>query len=126
MVDGTVEAYRPKTFTEVFDNVFPFYLAIGMSYDEFWNGKPTLVYYYREAFDLKKEHENQNAWLQGMYNLKAFSTVISAFGYSLGGNKGQRPTPDFPDYPYGVTEIGKQMETEHKKQKTLEWVAKGQ
>lgn len=68
---------QAKTDTEVFEEQFPFYLAIGMSPAEYWTGDSTLVRYYRRAYEIKQETENNNAWLYGLYVYDAVSTVLS-------------------------------------------------
>lgn len=52
-------------------------MAIGMSYDEFWNQDPYLAVYYREAHELKRDEENQKQWWNGMYTFIAVSTALS-------------------------------------------------
>lgn len=56
-------------------------MSIGMSYGEFWEGDVALPKFYREAYKLKQEREleqaNFNAWIQGFYNAKAYSVVLS-------------------------------------------------
>lgn len=69
------KANRPKTYTAFFENIFPQYLAIGMSYNEFWFCDCTLVKAYREAHRLRLEQENLNAWLHGLYVYEAFATI---------------------------------------------------
>lgn len=65
-----------KTETEIFEEAFPFYLAIGMSYAEYWEGDPSLARYYRKAYLIKQEEINNNAWLQGLYIYDAISTAL--------------------------------------------------
>ena len=67
----------PKTGAEIFDEMFPFYLSIGMSPAEYWDGDNSLPRYYREADRLKQERKNQFAWLQGLYVYNAFGAVVS-------------------------------------------------
>lgn len=56
-------------------------MSIGMSYGEFWEGDVALPKFYREAYKLKQERDleqaNFNAWIQGFYNAKAYSVVLS-------------------------------------------------
>jgi hypothetical protein len=80
---GVKEA-EPKTYTEIFEEVFPFYLSIGMSYEEFWEGDLSLPKFYREAEKQRNKRRfdemNYNCWLQGLYNYEAFScTIANAF-----------------------------------------------
>jgi len=58
-----------------------------MTYDEYWNQDPWLAKDYRDAWKLKQREENYNAWLQGLYNYKAFGVILgNAFR-----KKGSRP-----------------------------------
>lgn len=51
-------------------------MALGMSYDEYWNCKPTRYKAYRKAHELKNEQRNQEMWLQGFYVYKAIETAL--------------------------------------------------
>ena len=66
-----------RSFSEVFNEVFPWYMAIGMSYDEFWHGDPYLAVYYRKAHEMRRDEENQKLWWDGLYTFIAFSTALS-------------------------------------------------
>lgn len=52
------------------------YLAMGMTYDEYWHGRSELVIYYREAEKIKAERDNYKAWLQGAY---VYEAICCAF-----------------------------------------------
>lgn len=82
-------------YNEKFKELFPFYLAIGMTYDEYWNGDCELTKYYRKAFNIKQELENQLAWLQGMYFYEALIDVSPA----LRAMGAKRPK-SYPKEPY--------------------------
>lgn len=99
------------TYSAKFDEVFPYYLSIGMTYDQFWNGDCTLVIPYRKADKLQKERKNQELWLQGLYIYEAIldvSPVLHAFA-----KKGTKPKP-YSSAPYPIT--NEEMETEKVKQ----------
>jgi predicted metal-dependent peptidase len=55
----------------------PYYIAIGMTMDEYWNASPYLVRYYREAHKMRIEQRNQELWLQGLYIYNAFGVVLA-------------------------------------------------
>lgn len=75
------EAHSFTTFEEAFNRVLPYYMSIGMSVEEFWEGHPRLVRVYREAQRYKEDRKNQELWLQGLYIYRAFASVIAgAFG----------------------------------------------
>lgn len=105
--------------------VLPYYLAIGMPNDEFWNGDPMLAKAYRDAHELRKEMRNEEIWLQGGYNLRAFKSVIEAFAYGLSGGKGAKPS-EYPKEPFAFTKHEREMAVERNKKRTLEWVQKNQ
>ena len=76
-VDG--EHFRRTVLKNIYRNVlrsFPFYLSIGMTYEQFWENDPSLAKYYREADKLRNERKNTDAWIQGMYIYDAVSTVV--------------------------------------------------
>ena len=54
----------------------PRYMAMGVSCDEYWNGDYTKLPFYRKAYVLKKRDQNYDAWLQGIYILRAIGSVI--------------------------------------------------
>lgn len=88
------------TYTERFYELFPYYLAIGMTYDQYWNDDPTLVKYYRKADEIRKERRNEELWLQGMYVYEAIcdvSPILHAFA-----KKGTKPQP-YSEKPYAIT-----------------------
>ncbi len=70
------EGDKPRTRTpdscrEIFDKAFPSYLALGMTYDEFYREDHTLVIAYRKAYKQKMEQKNQDYWLMGAYVYQA-------------------------------------------------------
>ena len=67
---------QPKSNLEILEECCSFYLAIGMSYAEYWEGDPALARYYRKAYQIKQEEINNNAWLQGLYIYDAVSTAM--------------------------------------------------
>ena len=100
-----------KTSTEIFEECFPFYLAIGMSYAEYWAGDPILAQYYRKAYRIKQEEFNNNAWLQGMY---VYEALIDVTPYLKAFSKG-KPKP-YAKEPYDIfeDEAKKRQEREEK------------
>ena len=105
------------TYTDRFYEVFPYYLAIGMTYDEFWNGDCTLTKYYRKADEIRKERRNEELWLQGMYIYEALcdvSPVLHAFA-----KKGTKPQP-YAEKPYAITEAQHRRAEEEKERRIAE------
>jgi hypothetical protein len=111
-----------KTDAEKFEEAFPFYLAIGMSYAEYWVGDPALARYYRKAYQIKQDEINNNAWLQGMY---VYDAIATALHNALGG-KNTRPRK-YAEKPYNFntkekSEVEKAAEVEREQQKAAAWM----
>ena len=105
------------TYTEKFYELFPYYLAIGMSPEQYWDSDSTLVKYYRKAEQLKNEKRNQELWLQGMYIYEALcdvAPILHAFA-----KKGTKPTP-YAEKPYPLDEKQVRKNEEEKQRKIAE------
>jgi len=71
-------------------------MAIGMTYEQFWNGDNELPRMYRKAYELKMREANQLAWLQGAYVYEAIALLAPALrAFSKGKAR------DYPDKPFG-------------------------
>ena len=103
-----------RSVKEVFESCLPFYLSIGMSAVEFWEGEPSLAVAYRKADEIKRENMNFAAWLSGVYVYRALLCASPVFHDFIKG--------DVEPIPYGepiaLTEDAKQ--TKEEKAKELE------
>lgn len=74
-------------------------MAMGMSYEQYWEQSPFLAVVYRKAYRLKRKIENEQAWLQGIYFYDAIA-VCFANAFSKRGTKKQnyfeKPLDIFP------------------------------
>lgn len=125
LVSGSLSATRGSesqgslpllTYTEKFYADFPYYLSIGMTYDQYWNDDVDLVKYYRKADLMKIERMNYEKWLQGMYIYEAFcdvSPILHSFA-----KKGTKPHP-YPDKPYSITETERKRTEENKEKEVF-------
>ena len=89
------------TYTERFNEQFPYYLSIGMTPDQYWNGDPAWARAFRKAEEMRMERRNQELWLQGMYVYEAIcdaSPILHDFA-----KKGTKPHP-YAEKPYAITE----------------------
>ena len=72
---------------------------MGMTYEQFWDAPPFLATTYKKAYRLKREVDNENAWLSGLYMYDAFAVCL-ANAFSKRGAKRQdyleRPIDIFP------------------------------
>lgn len=69
----------PDDCRTIIDKAFPHYLAMGMTYNEYYKEDHTLTIAYREAYRKKREVENENLWLQGAYIYQAIARVSPLF-----------------------------------------------
>ena len=105
------------TYTDKFYELFPYYLSIGMTPEQYWDGDCTLVKYYRKAEEIRNEKRNSEMWLQGMYIYEAIcdvSPVLHAFA-----KKGTKPHP-YPTKPYAISDEQIRQEREEKERKIAE------
>ena len=95
------------TYTEQFYEAFPYYLSIGMTYEQFWDGDPHLAKYYRQADEMRIERKNQELWLQGLYVYEALCDVAPIL--QAMAKKGTKARP-YPEQPYSITEKQRRKE----------------
>lgn len=72
---------------------------MGMTYEQYWDEPPHLAQTFRKAYRLKREVENENAWLTGLYMYDAFAVCLSNAFSKRGAKKKQyieRPIDIFP------------------------------
>lgn len=83
----------------IFEEQCPYYMAIGMSYEEYWHGDASLPRYYLKAELLRKKMRNEQAWWQGKYIYDAMLSVSPVFRDLV---KEHEPYP-YPEEPYPIT-----------------------
>jgi hypothetical protein len=126
---GSSEVDTSLSYTDVFKKVFPLYLSYGMTYEQFWEGDPSLAADYREAHKIMQKRQNLNAWLQGYYvynAIGAFAEILPAFP-----KKGAKVQP-YMEEPIAMTDEEVKERAERKqrekmeriKQKMMGWVKK--
>lgn len=104
--EKVIESDTP--FSDMLDQLCPYFMAMGVSYDEFWNGDYTQLKYVQSAYLIETERRNEQAWLQGMYVYEAVGVALSnAF------KKKGTPPEKYPEKPFRLTpltEIEKEAE----------------
>ena len=106
-----------NSYTAKFYDVFPFYLSIGMTPEQYWDGDPSLPKYYRKAHELQRKRRNEDLWLQGMYVYEALcdaSPLLQAFA-----KKGTKAHP-YVDHPYSLTSEDRKEEKKLREQREKE------
>lgn len=107
-----------RTYTEEFEKAFPYYLSIGMTYEQYWRGEPWLVKAYHEAQELKIERMNYEKWLQGLYiyhSIGALTPVLNPFSK-------KKKADDYLKEPLVVTERAKKRKEIEKGNKTANFL----
>ena len=99
------------SLVEQFDRLCPVYMAMGMSYSEYWDGDPWAVKAYRMAYEYRREMENESFYLQGMYTVCAVANAIH-------GKKAK-----YPDKPFILdTAIGRERKRQEQELNELKVV----
>ena len=102
--------------TEKFEEMCPYYMAIGMTYDQYWRDDVTMPIMFRRAYKIKQEEIKWQIWEEGVYTYEALckvSPVLHAFA-----KNGTKPLP-FSSEPYGIKAFRQEEEKEKKKQEQL-------
>lgn len=111
------ESIQPRTNAELYATMFPYYLSLGCSYSEFWNDHAWIAASYYDAEIYRREQDNYNMWLQGLY----FSNAInSALAMAFWDKKGAKPN-GYMQHPIALTEREKAAEHERKRQEALKF-----
>ena len=63
--NGGEDNSPPIRYTDYFEKACPYYLSIGMTWEQYWDGDNTMVKYFRQADNLRSETKNAELWLQG-------------------------------------------------------------
>ena len=117
------EPSEPPSLAEIFRQAFPYYLAMGMTYDEFWNGTPSLVRAYRKAHDMKLHEKNYELWMQGRYIFEALRCAPLLVGFPEKGYKVPSGA-GYPEQPYPLTEQeAQEREIQRENENTKRFIA---
>lgn len=96
--DGDSDTPAPDSCREIFDKAFPAYLAMGMTYNEFYREDHTLVIAYRKAYKMRLEQQNQDMWQMGLY---VYQAVCRAAPLLIPFNNHPKPEP-YLDKPFPI------------------------
>ena len=114
---GSQAEEEKLSFSESFyKHVLPQYLALGVSEERILDGTPNDLKPFSDAYNLKMEMEDEQAWMQGQYTLAAVMHGLSRL--SKKGGK-----VNYPDKPMLGEQAEKQKEehmTENDKKKQRE------
>lgn len=86
-----------------------------MSYQDFWDGDPDMVRFYRDKHRHEMERRNTELWLQGAYVYEAILSAMPAFNFF---GKKRKPVP-YRDEPMPLTGGEKKKSEDRKAEKQL-------
>lgn len=98
--EGATEKVAPYKISTSFEKHLPYYLSIGMTPEQFWDGDCMLTKYYRKADEIKRERKNQELWLQGAYIYEAIYDLVPVLHAFAKKNAKALP---YPSEPYALT-----------------------
>lgn len=93
--------------------MFPAYLAIGMTYEQFWDGEPSLVKAYRMADRIRRRRRNEELWLEGVY-------MVEALGATVGNMFAKGEKHQYPSEPLPITAEEQQERKEREQAARME------
>lgn len=115
--DGGIGRPSPIVrYGDKFEELCGYYMSLGMSYHDYWDGDNCMTKYYREAEEIKKERRNSELWLQAAYIYEALLDASPVFNPLSKKNK---PFP-FRSEPIPITNTGSKKSEERKKKQMLE------
>ena len=75
---GSGDSESPFFIAKMLDDCFPYYLSLGMTPAEYWDGDNDLVIAYRKAADIKAKRKNTERWLMGQYVYDGIMRLLPA------------------------------------------------
>lgn len=101
---------------ELFYETLPYYLAMGMTASEFWDGDVWLAPAYRKARELERQEKNFFCWLNGQYVYTAIGHMSPALNALA---KDHKPVP-YPARPFPLSQKEAEMEEELRAKEAME------
>lgn len=63
------------SYSKKFEELCGYYLSLGMTYEEYWEGDPEMTRYYRDKYRCEMDQRNTELWLTGVYIYEALMDV---------------------------------------------------
>ena len=107
----------PHPYGDIFDRLFPHYLVMGMTPEQYWDGEGCLKKFFREAYQLRIENERRmadvNNWYMGQYILCVLQTgALMVRGINV---KEHTQLPEYPEQPFLIRMEEQKKEEARKK-----------
>ena len=95
----------------------PDYMAMGMSYREFWHSNTKVHWACRKAWEQRKAYRNWEMWWQCGYIYETLLRVAPVIRTTFGG--GRAEAGKYPDEPYPLTAKEAEARKEQKRREKL-------
>lgn len=90
--------------SKLFEKVCPYYMSIGVSYHDFWDGEFDICKYARKADEINQGNKNREQWWQAVYIFRMMLDASPAFNAFNSGNTNITLSVDRP-FPITQKEI---------------------
>lgn len=115
--EGGGESRLPSLrYGQKFEELCGYYMSIGMTYEDYWDGDNCKTKYYRKMDELRKERRNYDLWLQGAYFYEALLDASPAFNPMSAKKK---PFP-YRETPIPITKHESEKVEERTKEKQMQ------
>lgn len=102
---------KSRKFTDVFEELCPYFMSIGVSYDDFWNGEFEITKFALKADEYTQRRKNSEFWLNSIYIFRAILDAAPAYKEFSNQNETISYSVKEP-FPLSKKEIEKQAEKE--------------
>ena len=106
------------TYTQIFNELCPTYMAYGMPYKDYWYGDPWMVRAYAQAYLVRRKVDNETAWIHGAYVYAAISAALTTALSKTKKDYLNRPLDFFPK-----TEAEQEEEKRQKRRRLVEYLS---
>lgn len=101
LTEDEAQQTETRSYGDIFDEYLPEYMAIGMTYDEYWDGEFGTKRAARKAYQIRMKNEQMVAdrlnWYMGQYIMSALNaTPLLVAGFNV---KNSTNTPEYIDKP---------------------------
>ena len=92
----------PTPYGDIFDELYPHYLLMGMTPEQYWDGEYGMKRAFRDAYQMRMENEqilaDRNNWYMGQYII----AVLQCVPLLVGGLNVKASTrlPEYPEKPF--------------------------
>lgn len=87
-------------------------MALGMTYNQYWYGDPLMVRAFYKADRIRQERKDSEAWLNGLYVLRALEATVG----NVFRKEGTQPA-EYPERPYSAKETAEEPTSEDEEER---------